>query len=114
LKLDRDDAGLSVFTAIRAVDSLKVLFAPFLPETSQRLHEQLGYETRLFGESYLDKVRDELGEHQVLRYRPISPSAAPAWRPSQIEPGVKLGQPAPLFRKLDESVVESERARLGK
>ena len=114
MKANREDAALSVFTALRAIDSLKVLFAPFLPETCQQLHEQLGSEGRMFGKSYTDTVHDELGEHRVLRYRQRAPSEKTLWRPSQLEPGRKLNLPAPLFKKLEEAVAEDERARLGK
>jgi hypothetical protein len=31
-----------------------------------------------------------------------------------LEPGRKLNQPAPLFKKLEEAVAEAERAKLGK
>jgi len=114
LKHNRGEAALSVFTALRAIDSLKVLFSPFLPFTCQRLHEFLGYEGRLFGDSYIDAVSDSLGEHRVLRYRPPAVEAGDAWRPSQLEPGRMLNEPAPLFKKLDDAVAESERARLRK
>ena len=33
---------------------------------------------------------------------------------SELKPGQKLNQPAPLLKKLDETVIEEERARLGK
>ena len=36
------------------------------------------------------------------------------WKPSELKPGQKLNQPSPLFKKLEESVVDEERARLGK
>ena len=35
------------------------------------------------------------------------------WAPSALPAGQALRQPAPLFRKLDESVIEGEYARLG-
>ena len=35
------------------------------------------------------------------------------WKPSNLKPGAKLNQPGPLFKKLEESVIEEERARLG-
>jgi methionyl-tRNA synthetase len=114
LKHNREEAALTVYTALKAIDSLKLLFAPFLPFTCQRLHEYLGYEGRLSGESYLEVARDDLGEHRVLRYRPPSVSREASWRPSALEPGRKLREPAPLFKKLDESVAEAERSRLGK
>jgi len=36
------------------------------------------------------------------------------WKPSELKPGAKLSQPAPLFKKLEEKIVEEERERLGK
>jgi len=112
LKHNRAEAALSVFTALRAIDSLKVLFAPFLPHTSQRLHEMLGHDGRLFGESFVEARNDSLGEHRVLRYRPPA-DATDGWNASRLEPNQKLNEPTPLFKKLDEAVVETERARLG-
>jgi len=34
------------------------------------------------------------------------------WEPSALPPGQKLPQPTPLFKKLDEKVVDEELARL--
>lgn len=111
VKTDRDAAAKTVYTALKAIDSLKVLFAPFLPFTCERLHEFFGYETPLFGEQYTETVTDSLGEHKVLRYQPVGGSH---WHPSNLKPGQSLNQPAPLFKKLEPSVAEEERARLGK
>jgi methionyl-tRNA synthetase len=112
IKTDKDAAGTTIYTALRAIDSLKVLFAPFLPFSSERLHTYLGYSAPLFGSQEVKTVTDSLGEHQVLRYLPGDASGK--WEPSQLEPGKKLVQPAPLYRKLDESLVEEERSKLGK
>ena len=58
-------------------------------------------------------VKDSLGEHTVLRYRPpASAGSSVAWKPSDLQPGAKLNQPAPLFKKLDDSVAEDELRRL--
>jgi len=38
VKTDKGAAARAIYTAIRAIDSLKILFAPFLPFTSERLH----------------------------------------------------------------------------
>ena len=114
IKTDRDGAGKTIYTALRAIDSLKVLFAPFLPFTCQQLHETLGYEAPLFGEQYTETVRDSLGEHVVLRYRPAPGAAGPAWEPSELKPGTTLKEPVPLFKKLEEKIIEEERERLGK
>ncbi len=116
IKTDKDSAALTIFTALKAIDSLKLLFAPILPFTSAKLHGFLGYETPLFGEQYIQEISDNLGVHTALRYREVGgDSISPLqWQPSQLQPGQKLNQPGPLFKKLEEKVVEEERARLGK
>jgi methionyl-tRNA synthetase len=112
VKNDKLAAGRTVYTALQAIDSLKVLFAPFLPFSSERLHTYLGYNQPLFGEQFTEVREDSLGEHKVLQYR--SGQASGRWEPSQLPPGQSLQEPSPLFKKLDESIVEQERARLGK
>ncbi|MGE5643502.1 MAG: methionine--tRNA ligase [Byssovorax cruenta] len=114
IKTDKDSAAKTIYTALKAIDSLKILFAPFLPFTSERLHTFFGYDTRLFGEQYLEDVNDSLGTHKVLRYRVGGVDNLPYWKPSDLKPGQKLNQPGPLFKKLEEKVIEEERARLGK
>ena len=116
IKTDKDAAAKSVYTALKAIDSLKLLFAPFLPFTSEKLHTFLGYDATLFGEQYVETVQDSLGEHTVLRYRLAEGGETPPqqWLPSNLKPGAALRQPGPLFKKLEESVAEEERARLGK
>jgi len=111
LKADKASAALTVYTALKAIDSLKVMFAPFLPFTCEKLHIFFGYESPLFGEQYTETVKDSLGEHTVLRYKGVD---GLQWKPSALKPGQKLNQPGPLFKKLEESVIEEERARLGK
>jgi methionyl-tRNA synthetase len=110
IKSDRSAAATTIYTALRAIDSLKILLAPFLPFTSQRLHAYLGYSQPLFGEQVVETRRDALGEHAVLRYLPGKASGH--WEASQLPAGQALSEPAPLFRKLDEGIVEEERARL--
>jgi methionyl-tRNA synthetase len=116
IKTDKDEAAKTIYTALKAIDSLKILFAPFLPFTSERLHGFFGYETPLFGEQYTEDVTDSLGTHKVLRYRLGQDGLriSPSWKPSELKPGTKLNQPAPLFKKLEDRVIEEERARLGK
>lgn len=112
VKEDKDEAARTVYTALKAIDSLKVLFAPILPFTSEKLHGFYGYQTPLFGKQYVEEINDSLGTHKGLRYRPPAPFRLD-WKPSELKPGVKLNQPAPLFKKLEESVIEEERGRLG-
>jgi methionyl-tRNA synthetase len=112
IKTDKSAAGTSVYVALRAIDSLKVLLSPFLPFSSERLHTYFGYDEPLFGEQVREVVSDNLGEHEVLRYLPDK--ATGRWEPSTLKPGIQLHQPGPLFKKLDASIVEEERSRLGK
>jgi methionyl-tRNA synthetase len=118
VKKDKAEAAKTIYTALRAIDSLKVMFAPFLPFTSEKLHNFLGYDGPLFGEQYIEEVNDALGVHNVIRYRPPVLSATNAieaqWKPSKLKPNQATRQPGPLFKKLDESIIEEERARLGK
>src|SRR6266545_592848 len=102
VKKDKAEAAKTIYTALRAIDSLKVLFAPFLPFTSEKLHQYLGYDTPLFGEQYIEEVEDSLGVHNVLRYRDVSRRDSPTyWKPSKLEPNQVLRQPGPLFKKLE-------------
>ena len=113
VKTNKESAALTIFTALKAIDSLKVIFAPFLPFTCERLNGFLGFETPLFGNSYIQIVTDVLGEHNVLRYKVGKIGNLHSWKPSELMPGAKLNQPVPLFKKLEEKVIEEERERLG-
>jgi methionyl-tRNA synthetase len=109
-RTDPPRAATVVHVALRAVDSLKVLFTPFLPHTCQRLHELLGYEGWLAGPLEFRTVNEEDGRsHEVLSGDYAT--WVGAWEPSALPPGQRLGDPAPLFRKLDPSVVEEELGR---
>lgn len=112
IKEDRQEASRAIFVAMKAIDSLKILFSPFLPFTSQKLHEYLGNEGQLFGSQHLETIQDELGAHTVLRYD--AQQACGEWKPSELQPGRKFVKPAPLFKKLDKSIIDAERDRLGK
>jgi methionyl-tRNA synthetase len=111
VKTDKEAAGRAIYTALRAIDSLKVLLSPFLPFTSESLHALLGYDGQLFGEQRVATQTDALGEHKVLCYD--GAKATGRWESSQLKPGQALRTPKPLYRKLDHSIVEEERSRLG-
>jgi methionyl-tRNA synthetase len=112
IKTDKASAAKSIYTSLRVIDSLKVLFAPFLPFSSERLHSYLGYTQPLFGEQYIEPQQDQLGLHNTLRYR--LPQEGGRWMPSNLQPGQRLQETAPLFKKLDPKLAAEERARLGK
>ncbi|MGB8252662.1 MAG: class I tRNA ligase family protein, partial [Anaerolineaceae bacterium] len=112
IKTSREMAAKSVYTALRAIDSLKVLLAPYLPFTCDRLHGYLGYDGSLFGTQSVNSVEDDLGAHAVLRYHPEK--ATGKWSASQLAVGQRMREPQPLFKKLEESIVAEERLKLGK
>jgi methionyl-tRNA synthetase len=111
LETDRERAATVLYVALRAVDGLKVLFLPFLPFSSQRLHELLGYDGLIAGPLDELTVREERAEHVVLTgdYE----SWVGSWEPGALPPGQALREPSPLFAKLDaERVVADELARM--
>jgi methionyl-tRNA synthetase len=110
IKEDRAAAATSVYVILRAVDSLKTILAPILPHTAQRLHEYLGYDGPLFGTQQVVEYQEETRSHLALTYD--HSGAVGTWTRSELPSGQALREPAPLFKKLEESVVEEEYARL--
>jgi len=110
IKEDREAAATSVYVVLRVIDNLKVLFAPFLPFTSQRLHEMLGYQGQLFGRQYTETFSETERSHVALCYD--DSQSIGRWEPSQLPAGQVLQRPSPLFKKLDEDIAEKELARL--
>ena len=86
VKESREAAATSLYVAICVISYLKTMLYPFLPFSSQKLHEYLGFDGH---------VQDD------------------GWKPNPPSPGQKLLEPKPLFVKLDEKIVEEETARLG-
>ncbi len=83
-KTDIERTGTSLYTALCAINALKVALYPYLPFSSQRIHEFLG-------------LQGEIGES--------------GWEARRPEPGTLLQQPEPLFKKIEQPAVEGE-ARL--
>jgi methionyl-tRNA synthetase len=73
-KEDPASAGRALYTAIAAIEVLKIAFYPYLPFTSQRLHEMLGH-------------------HNAIE--------AQGWKALRPKAGSALQDPKPLFKKLD-------------
>jgi len=107
---DREAAARTVFTALRAIDSLKILLAPFLPFSAEKLHGFLGYDKPLFGRSRIETYAEGDWQHTALGYDPALASGR--WAPSNLEPGRRLPPSTPLFRKLEPEVAEEEVRRL--
>lgn len=111
VKTNKERAGTIIFTALECINILKLLFSPFLPHSSEKLNQYLGYTQPLFGEQYTEDLKDKLGTHTVLRYS--GENAAGKWERNKLEAGKKFNKPQPLYQKLDPSTAEVERERLG-
>jgi methionyl-tRNA synthetase len=111
IKEDRDRAATILYVALRIVDSLKIIFTPFLPFSSQKLHELLGYEGWLAGPLEFRDVEEDGGEKHTILTGEYATWVG-EWRSSELPPGQKLDEPETLFRKLDASIVEEELRRL--
>ncbi len=90
IKTDRADAARALGTAIQVLNCLKVVLAPYLPFTSQKLHEFLGFD---------GEVSSEPWDFDNLV--------------GQIRPGGTLRNPSALYAKLDTAVAEQEAEQLG-
>ncbi|MCS3920645.1 methionine--tRNA ligase [Fervidibacter sacchari] len=112
IKSDKQRTATVCYVALRAIDTVKVALAPFLPFTCERLHQMLGYDGKVVGEFEVREIAEKERTHLALLYRPETVSIR--WQPSQLPAGQKLRDVAPLFAKLDEKVAEEERAKLGK
>jgi len=86
VKESRERAAMSVYTVLCVLSVLSTALYPYLPFSSEKLHTSLG-----FSGTVLER----------------------GWKAVRPEPGRTMGEPAPLFVKLDESVVATETAKLG-
>ena len=111
IKEHRERAGTILYVALHIVDSLKVIFTPFLPFTSQRLHELLGYEGWLAGPLEFREIEEDGGDKHTILTGDYT-SWVGRWQPSELPAGQKLREPEPLFRKLDPEIVDEELRRL--
>ncbi len=111
IESERERAATILYVALRCVDNLKLLFSPFLPFSSQALHELLGYDDDISGKLEFVEHQEEGDSHLVLTgdYENLRGR----WQVSGLPVGQKLLEPKPLFRKLDpEAVVTEELKRM--
>ncbi|MGH3208993.1 MAG: methionine--tRNA ligase [Trebonia sp.] len=95
---------------LQAIADAKTLLTPFLPRSSQAVHEMLGGTGEWSGMPRIETV-DEAG---APSYPVITGDYDETfrWESRPVTAGAPLSVPAPLFTKLDQSVVDEEIARL--
>ena len=98
IKTDRERAGTVLYAALRSVDNLKTMFAPFMPFSTQRLHAMLGYDDVIAPQPEVREFSEDAASHRVITG---DYEALERWLPSTLEPGRKLSVPQPLFKRLD-------------
>jgi methionyl-tRNA synthetase len=109
LESDRERAATVLYTCLRCVNDLKTMFMPFMPFSSQTLHELLGHDGYLAGPLEFRDVEDDGDQHVVLTGDYAS--WVGSWKPGELPPGRALRKPRPLFPKLDPGKVEAEELR---
>ncbi len=102
-KVDKEQAGTSIFVAMRAIDSLKTLFAPVLPFSAEKVHQIFGGTEPLFGDVVIEERQDGADAHEVLSYKPGAAEIAgrDRWIPSELAPGTPFAKPVPLYKVLE-------------
>ena len=90
IKEDRDQAGASLTVAMQAINCLKTILYPFMPFSSQKVHEFLGFD---------GPVEEGSWDFE------ISVAA--------IKAGASLREPSPLYTKLDPEIIGDEVQKLG-
>jgi methionyl-tRNA synthetase len=97
--------------ALQLVDDAKTLLTPFLPRSSQLVHEMLGGTGTWSDMPRVDEVDEDGGApYPVITGRY---DGAARWSSAPLRAGAPLATPVPLFTKLDTAVVDEELARLG-
>ncbi len=108
---DPDRMRTICHVALQLVDDGKSLLTPFLPRSSQKVHEMLGGNEVWSGMPRIDEVSEDGGPAYPVIAGSYSGAAA-RWESMPIAAGTPLAPPVPLFAKLDPSVVDEELARL--
>ncbi|MDQ3526995.1 MAG: methionine--tRNA ligase, partial [Actinomycetota bacterium] len=110
----RERLGSVLHVLAQAVVDLNTLLSPFLPHSSSTVHTALGGEGRFMPMPHQEEVRD-LDEPERAAYPVITGEYGdmPRWQPRPVRVGAVVAKPTPIFTKLDPSVAQEERRRLG-
>jgi|TARA_B100000959_G_scaffold239510_1_gene260162 methionyl-tRNA synthetase len=85
VKTDKEAAGTALWVGLNIIATLRTVFYPFMPTTADKIHGMLFTESNTLTDGWDRRV---------------------------IVAGAPIEKPTPLFRKLDDSIIEEENARL--
>ena len=95
---------------LQAIADAKTLLTPFLPRSSEAVHTMLGGTGEWSGMPRIETVDEEGAPSYPVITGDYDSSFR--WESRPVAVGTALAVPAPLFTKLDQSVVDEEIARL--
>jgi len=95
---------------LQAIADAKTLLTPFLPRSSQAVHQMLGGAGEWSGMPRIETVAEEGAPSYPVITGDYDSTFR--WESRPVTAGTPLSTPAPLFTKLDQSVVDEEIARL--
>ncbi|MDO5740735.1 MAG: methionine--tRNA ligase [Ornithinimicrobium sp.] len=110
----RERLGTVLHVLAQAVVDLNTMLSPYLPHSSTVVHQAFGGEGVFQPMPVIEEVSD-LDDPSRPDYPVITGdySDAPRWEHRPITVGAPVAKPTPIFTKLDPSVIDEERARLG-
>ncbi len=107
---DPDRMRTVLHVALQLIDDAKTLLTPFLPRSSQQVFSMLGGSGTWSDMPRIDDVDEDGGpSYQVITG---TYDGKARWESAPLTAGTSLAVPAPLFTKLDTSVIDEEIARL--
>jgi methionyl-tRNA synthetase len=112
LKEDPARRDTVLHTALQAISDCNALLTPFLPHSAQKVHELIGGTGVWSPAPRIEEVTDLDDGSPYPVITGDYDAAAAVWASRPIEAGVPLAPPTPVFRKLDDSIVEEELRRL--
>src|SRR5690625_1493587 len=109
---DRGRQGTILHVAAQAVADLNVMMSPFLPHAANAVDIVLGGPGDVAPMPRIEEVTD-LDDDRPYPIITGDYAVTQAWGPRPLPVGRPVAKPAPVFTKLDDSVVEAELARMG-
>ncbi len=97
---------------LQAIDDAKTLLTPFLPRSSQAVSEMLGGTGDWSGMPRIESVDEDGGPSYPVITGDYDTTFR--WESRPVGVGTPLAAPVPLFKKLDQSVVDEEIDRLSR